>query len=413
MAAAGFGHIAAAFRQPDFRTFMIGNVGNHMGMWTLRMTAGWLAWQLTESATWLGLVGFADLAPVMIVGPLSGVLVDRADRLAVLRWAQVVIALLTILLFFLVLNGLIFIELLFGLLLLIGVFLSIAQPARTAIIPGLVDSRSLLAAISINALVSNGGRLVGPTVGGFVIVHYGIAAAFAFCAGAFIFFVVMLWFVRIRSIDHKPKQRAGIVAEVVEGATYAARHPGIGPLMVTMTVTALVGRSFSTLFPGFAEAVFDRGADALAVLTAVQGAGAMIGGVYLARRAGISGLTRVFALNVAAIGFGLIAFGSSDIYPLAVVIVAAMGSSLLINSTSAQTLMQHAVEEDKRGRISGLYGFIQRGGQAMGALLLGVSGDLIGLRGTIIAAGVLCLCFWLWSLPRSKAMAKALEGEGG
>ena len=86
-----------------------------------------------------------------------------------------------------------------------------------------------------------------------------------------------------------------------------------------------------------------------------------------------------------------------------------MGACLLINSTSAQTLMQHAVDEDKRGRISGLYGFIQRGGQSLGALSLGVMGDLIGLQGTVIAAGVLCLVFWLWSLPRAKAMALALE----
>ena len=74
--AAGFGHILAALRQRNYRMFMLGNVGNHMGMWTLRMTAGWLAWELTESATWLGLVGFADLAPIMIVGPLSGALVS-------------------------------------------------------------------------------------------------------------------------------------------------------------------------------------------------------------------------------------------------------------------------------------------------------------------------------------------------
>jgi MFS family permease len=91
------------------------------------------------------------------------------------------------------------------------------------------------------------------------------------------------------------------------------------------------------------------------------------------------------------------------------VVVAGMGTCHLINSAGAQTLVQNAVDENKRGRISGLYGFIQRGGQAVGALILGISGDLIGLRGTVIAAGLLCLIFWLWALPRSKAMAKALE----
>jgi MFS family permease len=407
---AGFGNILAALRQRNYRIFMLGNVGNHMGMWTLRMTAGWLAWELTKSATWLGLVGFADLAPIMIVGPLSGALVDRVDRLTILRLSQIVIALLTILIFLLVQFELMTVELLFGLLLLAGVFLSISQPARTSLIPGLVQPQSLLAAISFNALVSNGGRLVGPMVGGIIIVQWGIGAAFAFCAASFVYFAATLWAVHSRPVDYKNKQKTGIMADVVEGATYAARHPGLGPLMMAMTVTALVGRSFSTLFPGFAAAIFDRGADALAMLTATLGAGALIGGVYLARRGGVVGLTRVFVINIAVLGFGLIAFAATDIYPLAIVIVAGMGSCLLINSTAAQTLMQHAVDEDKRGRISGLYGFIQRGGQSIGALVLGISGDLIGLRETVIAAGILCLCFWLWSLRRSHTMAMALEG---
>ncbi len=407
--AAGFGHILAAFRQRDYRVFMTGNVFNHMGMWTLRMSAGWLAWELSHSATWLGLVGFADLGPILLVGPLSGALVDRVDRLTVLRFSQMVIAALTLLLYGLIQAGLMTVELLFGLMLVIGFFLSISQPARTALIPGLVTPDILLAAISINALVSNGARLVGPTIGGFVIVQWGTSGAFAFCGCLFIVFCTILWVVRTRPIDYKPKQKRSIGADVAEGVAYASRHPGIGPLMVTMTVTAFVGRSFSTLFPAFAAIVFDRGADALAMLTAVLGAGALFGGMYLARRPAIAGLTRVFVFNVGVLGFGLIAFAFSDIYWLALVVVAAMGACLLINSTSAQTLMQHAVDEDKRGRISGLYGFIQRGGQSLGALSLGVMGDLIGLQGTVIAAGVLCLVFWLWSLPRAKAMALALE----
>ncbi len=407
--AAGFGHILAAFGQRDYRVFMTGNVFNHMGMWTLRMSAGWLAWELSQSATWLGLVGFADLGPILLVGPLSGALVDRVDRLTVLRLSQVVIAALTLMLYGLIQAGLMTVELLFGLMLVIGFFLSISQPARTALIPGLVPPDILLAAISINALISNGARLIGPTIGGFVIVQWGTGFAFAFSGGLFVVFAAILWFVRTRPLDYKPKQKRGIAADVIEGVAYASRHPGIGPLMVTMTVTAFVGRSFSTLFPAFAATVFDRGADALAMLTAVLGAGALFGGMYLARRPAIAGLTRVFVFNVGVLGFGLVAFALSDIYWLALVVVAAMGACLLINSTSAQTLMQHAVEEDKRGRISGLYGFIQRGGQSLGALSLGVMGDLIGLQGTVIASGVLCLAFWLWSLPRARAMARALE----
>ncbi len=399
----------AALRERDYRVYTLGNMANQMCMWTLRMTSGWLAWKLTGSATWLGLVGFADLAPALIIGPLSGAVVDRVDRLTILRIAQMIFAALTILLFILVQGGWITIELLFGVLLLAGVFLSIAQPARTSLIPSLVQSQSLHAAISINSLVSNGGRLIGPALGGFIIVHWGIGIAFGYCAVSAVVFATTLWAVRGRPIDYKSKQKRSIVTDIIEGASYAAHHRGIGPLMMAMTVTALLGRSFSTLFPAFVAAVFDRGADGLAILVATQGAGALIGGFYLGRRPSVAGLTRVFFINVAVMGCGLIAFGVSNVFSFAVVVVAGMGTCHLINSAGAQTLVQNAVDENKRGRISGLYGFIQRGGQAVGALALGISGDLIGLRSTVIAAGFLCLVFWLWALPRSREMEKSLE----
>lgn len=408
--AASFGHVLAAFRQRNFRVFMGGMVFNHMAMWTLRMTAGWLAWEMTQSATWLGLIGFADLAPIMIIGPLSGAFIDRLDRLTILRVAQAVVLAITVLIFGLVAADLMTIELLFALMLLAGVFLSIAQPARIALVPGLVGPEGLHVAIAVNSLISNAARLVGPTIGGIVIVQWGVSVAFGFCSASFLLFSASLMLIRVRPLDYKPKNKRGITADIVEGVSYASRHAGLGPLMLTMSVTALVGRSFSTLFPGFAAAVFDRGADGLAMLTAVLGAGALVGGVYLARRPGIAGLTRVFIINMAALGAGLIAFALSGNFWLALAIDAAMGASLLINSAGAQTLMQHAVDEDKRGRISGLYGFIQRGGQAVGALVLGILGDQIGLQATVAAAGVFCLAFWLWSLTRARTMARALEG---
>jgi MFS family permease len=207
--AAGFGHMLAALRERDYRVYTLGNMANQMCMWTLRMTSGWLAWKLTGSATWLGLVGFADLAPALIIGPLSGAVVDRVDRLTILRIAQMIFAALTILLFILVQGGWITIELLFGVLLLAGVFLSIAQPARTSLIPSLVQSQSLHAAISINSLVSNGGRLIGPALGGFIIVHWGIGIAFGYCAVSAVVFATTLWAVRGRPIDYKSKRIIG------------------------------------------------------------------------------------------------------------------------------------------------------------------------------------------------------------
>lgn len=409
MASAGFDNFIVAFQHRDFRIFMVGNIANHMGLWTQRMTAGWLAWELTGSATWLGLIGFADMAPVVVVAPLAGLLADRMNRLTIMRLSQAVIAGLAILLFGLMVAGWLTVGLLFVIFLLIGVVLSILLPARVALIPSLVGPESLHSAIAINSLVANCGRLLGPAIGGFIIVQWGIAASFAFCAVVFLVFTAALYMVRARQAPPDRKQQRGVLADLAAGVSYTRRHPGLGPLMMTMFVTAVIGRPFSTLYPGFAESVFDQGADGLALFTAAQGAGALIGGTYLARRPGIAGLTGVFVVNMAAIGVGLIVFGTVEIFWLAVMLVFGMGSVLLINSAASQTLIQHAVDEQMRGRLSGFYGVTQRGGQAVGALVLGVLGDLIGLQGTVIAAGAVCLVFWLWSFLRRRTMAKALE----
>ena len=409
MPSAGFGNLIAAFRHRDYRVFMTGNVANHVGLWTQRMTAGWLAWELTHSATWLGILGFADMAPVMIVGPLSGLLADRMDRLTIIRFSQAVITALSMLLFILMTAGLLTIEVLFFLFVLLGIAFAVLIPARQALVPSLVGPENLHAAIAINSLVANGGRLIGPAIGGVIIVQWGIAPAFAFCATAFVLFNIALWLIRPKPTGAPTKKKQSVVGGLTEAVTYTRRHAGLGPLMLMMSVAAFVGRPFSSLFPAFAAAVFDRGADGLAWFTAVLGAGAFVGGTYLARRAGVAGLTRVFIVNMAAIGAALIAFGMVPSFWLAVCVVAAMGSFLLINSAASQTLIQNAVEEDKRGRLSSFYGVTQRGGQALGALVLGVMGDLIGLQETVIVAGAACLIFWLWSLTRSRSMAAALE----
>ncbi|MGY8992817.1 MAG: MFS transporter [Rhodospirillales bacterium] len=412
MSSAGFGNFIAPFRHRNFRIFMLGNIANHIGLWTQRMTAGWLTWELTESATWLGLIGFADLAPIIIVGPLSGLLADRMDRLTIMRLSQAVVGIVSGLLFAVMAVGLLSMEVLFVIFLVLGIFLAILMPARVALVPSLVGPENLHSAIAINSLVAHAGRLVGPAIGGLIILQWGIAASFAFSATAFLVFSVALWMVRVKPGESKSKKKSGVINDIVAGVAYARHHPGLGPLMLTMLVTSTIGRPFSALFPGFSGAVFDRGAEGLAILTAVLGAGALVGGIFLARRSGIAGLTKVFLFNMAAIGGCLVVFGALDNFHLGVVVVAAMGACMLINSAASQTLIQHSVDEDMRGRTSSMYGVVQRGGQAFGALILGISGDFIGLQKTVIIAGLICLAFWLWSLLRSRSMISGLEGEG-
>lgn len=409
MASAGFSHIVHALRERDFAIYSGGNILNHVGTWMQRVTAGWLAWEMTHSATWLGLIGLADMAPMLILGPMAGAMADRLDRMRTVRATQIFIVVFAVVIFLLMWADALTVELLFLLLFAQGICLSIDQPSRLAMIPALVGGReNLQAAFAINALTFNGARFIGPSVAGFVIINWGIVAAFAWSGVFFGAFVIALMLIRPPVQDLKPSGK-NFFAEVSDGIAYTTRHPGIGPLIATLLAVSVLGRPLISFFPGFATDVFHRGADGLAWLTAAVGLGAVFGGVYLAQRPAIAGLSKVFILNIALIAFGLTAFAAHDIFWLAVPLAGLVGWGLMMNGISSQTLIQNAVDSHMRGRVLSLYGMVQRGGQALGSLVLGIIADQAGFRWTTAGCGILCLLLWLWSLRRARTMAETLE----
>jgi predicted MFS family arabinose efflux permease len=277
-----------------------------------------------------------------------------------------------------------------------------------AIVPNLIGPENLQAGVAINSLVSNAGRFMGPALGGFLIYQWGVDAAFAACALFFGMPALTLWLIRAPR-DEIKKSGKRLMNDAIDGVTYSMRHVGIGPMMASLIATAVFGKTIVYLFPAFASEVFDRGADALAWLTGTVGAGAVLGGIYMARRSGIQGLTRIFVVSMAVVGVGMAAFAGNTAFWVAVPLAAFIGGALLVNGVSAQTLIQHAVEGSMRGRVNSLYVMIQRGGQSLGSLILGISADLFGLRWSVAGGGLICLAFWLWSVRRSEAMTKTLE----
>ena len=409
MSEAGFSNIVQALRHRDFRIFMTGQTLSQTGVWMQRVVVGWYTWELTYSATWLGLMGLADLFPTLFIGSLSGAMADRVNRLTIIRLTQVGCATTAFALYLMVISGISSVELLFVLVVLFSTCISMNLPARLAIVPNMVGKDNLHSAVAINSLVSNAGRFLGPAIAGLAIVQWGVAPSFAICAAFFGFPALTLMLVNAPAEEFKPTGKR-LLADVADGVVYTVKHPGIGPLMASLIVTSILGKAIIVIFPAFSSVVFERGADGVAWLTGIMGGGAILGGLYMARRGGVKGLTRVFILNIALIGGGLAAFASTDYFWLAIGIIAVLGAALLINGVSAQTLIQNAVEGQMRGRVASLYVMIQRGGQSLGGFILGVAADLIGLRWSVLAAGVICLCFWLWSLHRKNSMASTLEG---
>ncbi|MHA1108527.1 MAG: MFS transporter [Alphaproteobacteria bacterium] len=407
----GFGAVQRALRNPNYRTYVIGNTTSHFGQWAQRIAVGWLTWELTKSGTWLGLIAVADLFPTVILSPLAGAFADRVDRLMSMRIAMFASVVQGIILAVLMVTGLITIELILGLTLALGVIMAVNHPVRLSLAPLLVSRADLPAAIGINSLVYNMARVGGPALGGFFILNMGVEAAFLFNAMSYAVFVFVLFRVRLM-VPHKPGGKRSIgnlPAEIMEGYRYAARHPGIGPLLVLLTGVALFARPFMDLLPGIADAVFGRGAEGLAWLTSMVGVGATAGGLWLAQRDQLDGLTRITISHALLFALSVIAFTATDNFIFALACAVVAGWASVVVGVGEQTLIQASVDSAVRGRVISIYGMVSRGGPSFGALVMGYISEFAGLRWPVAGGALLCLALWLWAHRRRAAMSAALE----
>lgn len=408
---ASFGTLSRALSHRNARIFFSASLIAWTGLWMHRIAVSWLAWRLTGSAFWVGLVAFCDLAPAVIVSPFAGAVADRADRLRLTMVSQAAIGANAAILAALVATGNISIYVLLCTETIGGVAASFTQPARQSLMPGLVPRADLAAAVALNSLTFNVARFIGPALAGPIIAVAGVWPAIA--SNAIAYLIATMTTPRL-VVD--PMARRGhavtksLFGDMVDGLAYAARHPGLGPILAFAAVSAVLLRGIQEILPPFVERAYGRGAESLAVLTAAFGVGALVAGLAIASRGRLSGTTRLSVLGVLALGAGSAGFAASGWFPFGVLCAALMGAAGSVHGISVQTLAQSASDPTMRGRVLSLWGLITRACPALGALLLGVAGEAFGLRWPTLLAVLMSLLVVAWGMARLPRIAEALEG---
>ncbi len=408
---AGFENALRVLRSRNYFVYTAGNSVSLIGTWMQRAAVLWLAWELTHTPAWLGIVSVADLLPTVVLSPLAGWLADRVDRVRLIWLTQLLAMAQAVLLAGLTLSGWVTIELLFVLTLALGAVGAVNQPARLALIPNLVDRASLASAVAINSLVFNSARFVGPAVAGIIIDRGSTGLAFALNAVTYLPFIAALMALRVSPDAAGGGPRRRFLGDMLAGYAYALRHPGIGRMILLFAVTSFSVRGFLELFPGFADLVFGRGPVGYTWLTATLGLGAMAGGLWMVRRPGVRGLTSLILGHTCLIALTVFGFTLTTNYWVAIGCVFLCGFSLVTTGISAQTLIQSAVDPAMRGRVLGLYGMLFRGGPAFNALVLGWLASPLGLRVAVALGAGVSLAYWGWARLRQPAMERALEAE--
>lgn len=410
---AGLGAIARVLKIRDYRNYMVGNFFSQLGMWVQRMAVGWLTWELTGDPKWLGIVVFADFFPNVIMAPLAGALADRMDRLRAIRLYMVISATLSAAIAGLTITNIITIEMLLVLVLANGTAMAFNYPVRLSIIYSLVGRGVLTSAVSVNALAFNIARICGPAVAGIMISIWGIGPAVSFTVIADLVFVFMLYRVTLRGEKKNKESRpiSEIPREIMAGFRYAANHPGIGRLLIILTLIAILGRPFVDLFPGFADRVFNQGVGGLAWLTSTLGVGSLAGALVLTRYSGVVGLTRLLIASIMFLSIAVVGFAATKIFWVALCSTALAGFAVVLLGVTGQVLLQSSVDSAMRGRVLSLYTLIARGCPSFGALLMGYAASFVGLQLPVAIGAILCIGLWMWAKRNEGIMTRSLEAS--
>ncbi len=379
-----------ALSSPNYRRYFLGQCVSLLGNWMTTTAALWLVYQLSGDPWYVGLVGFANQIPVLLLAPFAGVWVDRVDALRLVRCTQVLAMLQSAALAGLTLTGHLTVPWLIGLCLVQGLINALDWPARQALIYSLAGDPALLEnVIALNSMTFNLARLLGPALAGFVITATNPGFCFALDALSYLAVIVALAGMRLPPRVARVRA-AHPLAELREGVGYALHHPVLRRVLLMVPVIGLAGFAHSILAPVFAEGVYHGDARTLGFLLSATGIGALLAGGTLALRASPSGLERIIPLGAAIGGAGLAGMACAPSFALALPCFAAAGAGGVLVMASSNTLLQATVDHDKRGRVMSLF----TTGQSLfpiGSLLAGAAASAFGAPAAMAVCGAICL----------------------
>jgi MFS family permease len=368
----------------------MGQLVSLIGTWMQSVSQSWLVYRLTDSATLLGLVGFASQFPVFALAPLGGAAADRYSRHRILVATQVLSMTLAFLLAGLTLPNLITIAHVFAVATLLGIVNAFDIPARQAFVAEMVGREDLVNAIALNSSIFNGARVVGPAVAGVLVGRVGEGWCFFLNGVSFLAVIAGLLAMRVPRHEMVPLT-GSTTARIREGFTYAARTPPIRALLLQLGVLSLVGMPYVVLMPVFADDILNGGASGLGLLMGASGLGALVGALALAARKNVRGLARWVAVSAIGFGVALVAFAISRSFWLSVAILVPLGFCLITSLAASNTLIQSMVPDHLRGRVMALYSMMFVGMAPFGALGAGLAAGRLGAPITVASGGLLCI----------------------
>lgn len=382
-------HLFRSLRSRNFRLYYIGQLVSLNGTWMQSVAQSWLVYQLTRSATMLGLVGAFTLVPSLVFGFAGGWMADHFSQRRLLIIAQALAMLQALALGTLTVLGIVQPWHILLLAFFLGLVQAIEIPVRHAFISQLVERENLPNAIALNSSMFHLARFFGPALAGVLVAWIGEGPVFLINAASFVAVLVSLFYVRIQVSS--PTDRTHALPGVWSGLHFVREHHLVRRLLILVACVSLFGSAMAVLMPVFVVKVYAQGPGTLGLLMGMLGAGSLTGALLLANRRDYRLLERRIAIAALFMSVALIGFGLNHWHSSALILLYFIGLAATTVFSSSNAMIQMSAPDALRGRVMALFSVALQGMIAIGQLIMGIAADHFSVLIVVVCAGATLL----------------------
>jgi MFS family permease len=373
----------------NYRLYFTGQVISVSGTWMQTVAQAYLIlFPLHGTGLDVAIATSLQFLPLLLLGPFGGLIADRLDKRRVLYATQASAGVLALILGVLVLSHSVHLWQVYVLAAGLGVVNLFDNPARQTFVFEMVGADLLPNAVSLNSVLMNSARVIGPAIGGALIVTLGVATCFMVNAASYAAVIVALSMMKVSELHRRP----GVVrakGQVREGLRYAWRTPDLRVLLLSMALVGVFAFNFTVTLPLLAKFTFDGGAGLYSAFMAAMGAGAVAGGLFTAFKSSPS--TRLLACIALVFGGSILAVALSPNVAFALATLVLMGGAAIAFVATNNATLQLRAEPAMRGRVMSLNAIAFLGSTPIGAPLLGYISDVSSPRIALVVGGAATL----------------------
>ena len=361
-------HSFNSLEVPNYRRYFLGQLISLSGTWMQTVAALWVVLSLTNSGVAVGLTTALQFLPMLLIGAWGGLLADRIPKRRLLITTQALMAIPAVGLFAVTAAGVVTPWMVFLAVFAMGAVNAIDNPTRQSFVIEMVGPGRVVNAVSLNSVIVQAARIVGPAFAGVLIATVGVVPCFALNALTFVAMILALWRMDPSRLHAAPpaKPEPGAIRA---GLRYVRRTPELLVPLALMALVGTLGFNFQVVLPLLAKFSFESGAMTYATLVSAMAVGSIIGALVNGHR----GRTGPRLIAAGSLAFGIAALLSALMPTLAFEIPALMllGAASVTFAATINSTLQLAVSPEMRGRVMALYSVVFLGSTPIGGPLAG------------------------------------------